>query len=200
MVTRTRSSRYLLGTSTLTRLKCSRIPINKESQSQQAAGHSLSFQLGRRINRSKLRGIKPNWNNKMKTRGIVRIIEAVIAIMIIFGVLLTIYGTRQAIISQRDLSEIIPSLLEEISKNVTLREKIVSNSNAIPDINSFLANRIKEPYINYSVQICNPNDLCSLSSYPKNTQGDIFTSERIISATLTQYNPKKVKIYLWRTR
>ena len=37
---------------------------NKESQSQQAAGYSLSFQLGRRINRSKLRGIKPNWNNK----------------------------------------------------------------------------------------------------------------------------------------
>lgn len=137
---------------------------------------------------------------KTNRGGIVRIIEAVIAIMIIFGVLLTIYGTRQAMISQRDLSEMIPPLLEEISKNVTLREKIVSDSNAIPDLDSFLADRIKEPYLNYAVQICNPNDLCSLSSYPANAQGDIFTSERIISSTLTQYNPKKVKIFLWRAK
>ena len=38
---------------------------NKESQSQQAVGYSLSFQLGtNKKNRSELRGIKPNWSNK----------------------------------------------------------------------------------------------------------------------------------------
>ena len=38
---------------------------NKESQSQQAVGYSLSLQLGTTKNyRSKLRGIKPNWSNK----------------------------------------------------------------------------------------------------------------------------------------
>ncbi len=40
--------------------------MNKESQSQQAVGYSLSLQLGRTSenNRSKLRGIRPNWSNK----------------------------------------------------------------------------------------------------------------------------------------
>jgi len=38
---------------------------NKESQSQQAGGYSLSLQLGTgEKNRSELWGIKPNWSNK----------------------------------------------------------------------------------------------------------------------------------------
>lgn len=39
--------------------------MNKESQSQQAVGYSLSLQMGTsKNNRSKLRGIKPIWSNK----------------------------------------------------------------------------------------------------------------------------------------
>jgi hypothetical protein len=40
--------------------------INKESQPQQAVGYSLSLQMGTDENRSKLRGIKPIWSNKVK--------------------------------------------------------------------------------------------------------------------------------------
>ena len=40
--------------------------LNKESQSQQARGYSLSLQLGTKKYRSKLRGIRPNWSNKNK--------------------------------------------------------------------------------------------------------------------------------------
>ena len=41
---------------------------NKESQSQQAVGYSLSLQLGTKKYRSKLRGIRPNWSNKNKEK------------------------------------------------------------------------------------------------------------------------------------
>jgi len=132
-------------------------------------------------------------------KGWLRIVEAALAILIIFGVLLTVVGTRQIILNGQDLSALIPPLLEEISKNVTLREKIISNdSSAIIDINFYLKERIKQPYLNYAVKICIPTEVCSLESYPTNARGDVFAAERIISSTLTQYNPKKIKIFLWR--
>lgn len=135
----------------------------------------------------------------MNKKGWIRIVEAALAILIIFGVLLTVLGTRQIILNGQDLSALIPPLLEEISKNVTLREKIISNdSSAIVDINLYLKERIKQPYLNYTAKICLPTEVCSLESYPINAKGDVFAAERIISSTLTQYNPKKVKIFLWR--
>jgi len=135
----------------------------------------------------------------MNKNGWLRIVEAALAILIIFGVLLTVLGTRQMMLNGQDLSVLIPPLLEEISKNVALREKIVSNdSSALSDINLFLRERIKQPYLNYTAKICIPTEVCSLEAYPANAKDNVFAAERIISSTLTQYSPKKIKIFLWR--
>lgn len=137
----------------------------------------------------------------MNKGGWLRIVEAAVSILIIFGALLIIFNT-QIEISEKNLSDTLPSILDEISKNLTLREKIVSGNDTgiINEINLILSKRIKQPYLNYTVKICEPNEICSLEAYPENAQGDIFAAERIVSSTLTQYNPKKLKIFLWRIK
>ena len=53
-------------------------------------------------------------------KGWIRIVEASIAILLIFGVILLISnGTREQ--KERDLTDILPVILEEMSKNQILR-------------------------------------------------------------------------------
>ncbi len=57
-------------------------------------------------------------------RGWLRIVEVSIAILMIFGVLIVIYSSGNTK-TRKDLSSMIPQILEEIAKNNTLREKII---------------------------------------------------------------------------
>ena len=140
-------------------------------------------------------------------RGIVRIIEAVIAILIIFGVLLVVAQTR-TIRMELDLTNQIPPLLDELAKDVTLRKRIVedydanlpssnpTNAGVIDDVEIFLRNRITNTRIGFEVAICDASSICSLDTFP-DVESDVFAGERIISATLRDFEPKKVKLFLW---
>ena len=130
-------------------------------------------------------------------RGIIRVIEASLAILIIAGAVLLLYSRTQTS-QEEDLTRTLFPILEEISKNNTLRDKIVSgDAQSIQLINSIVDEKIKNPSLNYSVYICNRNELCNLKAYP-NTANNIYSAERIISSTLRSFNPKKIKIFLWR--
>lgn len=125
-----------------------------------------------------------------------RIVEASIAILIIIGVVLVVVVKRSPS-QEADVSAIIPSLLEEISKNISLREDIVRDSVVGEErVLSFLEVRIKNPALGYSARVCGSDEICGLKSYPKEAR-EIYSSERIISSTLQSYAPKKVKIFLW---
>jgi len=142
-------------------------------------------------------------NNK---RGIIRILEATIAIMIILGVIVVVISSRQRP-SEPDLSDTITPLLDEIAQNSTLRNDIVqkydftdtrNNAGVILELNAFLKTRITNPTLNFSVSICNPALVCGLASYPKDVSGDVYAESRTLSSTLNEYEPKTVKIFLWR--
>jgi hypothetical protein len=131
-------------------------------------------------------------------KGIMRIIEASIAILIILVVILTISLTRRAA-TERDLSETITPLLEEIAKNNTLRDEIIANpENANESIMALLAARIREPNIGYNVAICEINNPCSLESYPGDVSGNVYVGSRLISSGLIGgAQSKRVAIFLW---
>jgi hypothetical protein len=146
-------------------------------------------------------------NNK---RGIIRIIEATIAIVIILGVILVISSTRRTA-SESDMTGTINSLLEELSRNDALREEIVTtydlninatdppNDKITADIMAFLDERItNKAAFGYAAVVCSPSYTCGLEPYPDNVDGDIFTNSRTLSSTLEQFSPKRVKIFLWR--
>ena len=133
----------------------------------------------------------------VKKRGIIRLIEASIAILIIIGVVLALFGRPQPA-DEVDLTKTIRPILEEISRNNVIREKIISGD---PQGGQMARNlidmRIQDSRLDHSFKICEIDELCSLDNYPS-TVGDIYTSERILGSTLQTFGPKKIKIFLWR--
>ncbi len=131
-------------------------------------------------------------------RGILRILEASIAVLIIFGVIISLMIIRKPS-SEKDLSEIISPLLEEIAKNNSLREEIISNSpHAEESILTLIDSRIRELDINYTVKICEMEDICKLDSYPAIRSGNLYSGSRVISSSLNSgARSKRVSIFLW---
>jgi len=135
-------------------------------------------------------------------KGIVRIIEASIAILIVLSVVLIVSEKRKSQV-ESDLGERITPLLEEIARNGSMRTAIINDnetSNIAENlIISFLNQRIKETFIGYNVTICDYTSVCGLSAYPQGAKGNIYAGERVISTTLesNKFTPKKVRIFLW---
>jgi len=47
--------------------------------------------------------------------------------------------------------------------------------------------------LNFTARICNIDDICGLDSYRK----EVYAKERIISSTLKEYSPKKIRLFVW---
>ncbi len=134
-------------------------------------------------------------------RGWIRIVEASISILIIFAVILSLYQGRR-VSSQSDLSDSITPLLEEIAKNNSLRDEIITKGeNANQSIRQFVSSRIREPNINYTVRVCEMNEVCGIVDYPIDISGNVYAGSRLISASLKAgAQSKKVAIFLWLKR
>lgn len=132
-------------------------------------------------------------------KGILRIVEASIAILIIIAVVISLSLSKRAAV-EKDLSETISPLLEEIAKNNSMRDEIINNPvRAEVQIQNFLAERIKEPNIGYNVTICDIGGLCNLS-YPGMVSGSVYAGSRVISSSLEgagAATPKRVSLFLW---
>ena len=130
----------------------------------------------------------------MNKKGWLRIVEAFIAIMLITGALLILY-TRT--IERPSLSEEIynfqKTVLDEVAFDPDKREAVLAEPPEVTVIENFVSDRIP-PGFDYSVRVCEINEICGLKEY----QEEVYSSERIISATLNTYNPKKLKIFMWR--
>jgi hypothetical protein len=131
-------------------------------------------------------------------KGFLRILEAIIAVLIILSTLLFVVVRNNAdTTTANDICLQASSIMEEIGKNNTLRESVLNSDE--DSIKNFLKNRIDNPLIGYRVRICNMDDLCSLN------QGgfdkvEICASERLITTSLSrnEFQPKKLKIFLFK--
>ena len=128
-------------------------------------------------------------------KGWLRIVEASIAIMIIFGILLVVNNKSQFSV-QNDLTPLTTPLLEEVARNVSFRNQVITQGSAAePTLRDFVATRITQSTIKFDVAICDVSAICNLPSYPVDAS-EVYAGERIISGTLTSYQPKKIKIFL----
>ncbi len=128
----------------------------------------------------------------MYRRGWLRIVEATLAALIVLSVLFALY-TKNTVSSEPDLSEQARTILEEISANSTLRNDILTNN--APNLNAMIAKRLVG--LLFEIRICEINDACGKSTY---TPGNVYSAERVISATVEQlaFAPKKVRLFIWR--
>ena len=144
-------------------------------------------------------------------KGFLRVVEAMMAVLIILGALLIISPNEEKI-KREDLTDVLRSLLDEIAKNQELREEIANynlsqnrssnkNKQILDHVRIFLEQNIKNPLFNYSISICKiDKDPCVLTNYP-NYDIDIYSAERLITASVMQDEPpsiRKIKVFLWR--
>lgn len=133
-------------------------------------------------------------------RGWIKIVEASLAIFVIFSILLVI-SAQNKIKTEKDYIPYLNDLLNEIAKNATLRADVLAqhDDNRSEIIGDFLTDKIKLKNFGYDHKICPVNDICGLTTYPADAE-EIYSAERVISSTLDQFNPKKIKIFLWRKK
>lgn len=147
-----------------------------------------------------------NINNK---RGWLRIVEALVSILIVFGAVLTVVSSNRA--GSDDFCSMLPPLLQDISQDVNLRQQILAGQTG--GVNAFLKERIRNPSLDYRTKICKAcleensctpqEELCTQDLNGANYL-DVCASERVISSVVDESNPtktfapQKLKVYLLR--
>ena len=133
-------------------------------------------------------------------RGWIRILEAVIGIMIILGILALVYSrSSQGEDVSGEIYNMQKNVLEQIASDAELRNSILSDSEEVAEgkIVSFIeSGGLVLPVFDFGVRICDLGVLnCNL---PVNTGGSVYVEERVISSSLEEFNPKKVRLFVWR--
>ena len=136
-------------------------------------------------------------------RGWAKMLETVIAILLISSVLIITYSKQTNQTDQAAyVSDIQDLVLKDISLDPNLRSIVLnSTSEESIQLNDFAREKIP-PQLNFSLKVCNltnPPTPCKLSSstYLKTRNIEVFAKEIIISADYDKYNPKKVKLFVW---
>lgn len=141
-------------------------------------------------------------------KGILRLIEAVMAILIVIGVLVFVsLGSQKQ--QSEDIEKLIPPLLDEIAKNQETRGLVLdydlseqdseNNKQIIRELKDFVGKKIEGRNLAYELKICSPLNLCHLEQYPS-VNAEVYASERVISTDIgSEFEPRKVKIFLWRS-
>ena len=132
-------------------------------------------------------------NNK---RGIIRILEAFIAILLILGAVVIVFSKFSSkSLEDQNIIETEKLILEQLAGNAQFRDEVIKmseSSQISPELNNFIANRIPNLY-EYEFKVCELQSVCSASSYHE----VVYVHERALSSSIKQYSPKKMKLYVW---
>lgn len=128
-------------------------------------------------------------------KGYVRIIESLIAILLIIATLLVLLGGPENNSGNDGIEERTLALLEEIAKNDTSRERIISANNGIEaDVQSWISEGLKNPTLIVNAKICPLWDACDLVV----DENDLFVFERIVSTGFSEFSPKRIRVFIWK--
>jgi len=131
----------------------------------------------------------------------IRIFEAFLAIIIVMGVLLLFYSqTRETVDVSDYVYSIQMKILNDISMSGDLRGYVVNFDPASSQIklDKYAKDNLPVDY-EFELKVCGINDVCKMSNdnIKKTLEKEVFVEEVIISSTLKDYNPKKVRLFVW---
>lgn len=129
-------------------------------------------------------------------KGWLRIVEALVSILIIFGAVLTVATTHRPA-SDQDFCASLPPLLEEVAQDTTLRNAILDGKKK--PIEDFFKAHILNPAIISEVKICDPSAVCARDENSF-ANVEVCAEERIVAKTTesSQVVIKKLKVFLYR--
>ncbi|OGJ20910.1 hypothetical protein A3K73_07400 [Candidatus Pacearchaeota archaeon RBG_13_36_9] len=132
----------------------------------------------------------------------IRIVEATMGVMLVASVLFVMVA-RAPKNTENNIYETQHFILEQVSKNDSLRRLILTYDEAAPDpiienqVNGMIRGMMPA-YLEFSSRICKVDDVCGMYNYPAGIERkDIYADEILITSTLSQYNPKKVRLFVW---
>jgi hypothetical protein len=135
-------------------------------------------------------------------KGWIRILEAVIAILLLSSVLIYVTVKNQADVRDKQISErahnLAGNILQDVSYSDALRNATLNSNYSL--IIDYISSQVGDSF-NYSVSICDLNSQICPPSQPYssiNTKGDVYVENVIISSTLDTYDPKILRLYLWK--
>jgi hypothetical protein len=134
-------------------------------------------------------------------RGWIRIVEAFVAILLIAGILLTIFN-KGGIERNKQSDEIYAkevAILTGIQLDDNLRRFIlaspigIESDNGIfpPPVNDYI-NKSKPGYLNCKAKICDVNEICLLN---QEVQWDLYVRSVLISSNLKEYSPRQLNLF-----
>ena len=139
----------------------------------------------------------------MNKRGWIKIVEAFVAILLITGVVLVIISEEQLVNSDlsSDIYESQLITLRDIQMNNELRSSVLGVSTPIEsDDAGFpldVQTRIEYfslDYLECKAKICELESTCDLNNPPEK---EVHAQSVAITSTLTDYDPKQLKLFCW---
>ncbi len=122
-----------------------------------------------------------------------RIVEAIIAILIVMGVVLVVLSRQNyGFDADERIYETQRQVLNIISKNNGLRTYVLTGNNA--EINNAISDMVPTTW-NYTVEICELDSICSSVLTPNDKE--VYVTEIVITSTLDDYGPKKLRFFVW---
>lgn len=133
-------------------------------------------------------------------KGQIKILEAVIAVLIILGFM--IYITNKTSPAKPDLSDQIYKIqrqvLTEVANNVSLRDAVLKNDE--DEVKLYLKDRLSPYIFEFNISICAINAPCPCGAIKCPQQVEIFADEVIINSNLSDlapFGPQKLAMYMW---
>ncbi len=133
-------------------------------------------------------------------KGLIRILEATIAIIIVIS-FLAVTQIKNVPVSSEDYDKKAYNIIEEISRNTTLREIVVSSDDGFVvggKLYDFVDARIPEYYLDFRIKVCGEIDMiCGLDRYVRDS---VYSAERVIVSGIREpeFENKKIKIFIWK--
>lgn len=136
-----------------------------------------------------------NININKNKKGIIRIIEAFVAVMIVLSVVLIIISRQRVEVSRSDeLVKMQKQIIDYVKITESLRSEILVGKTSGVDL---LVNNTVPLWINYSIRVCDVSQICSNPAgiIPK----QVYANELIIAANRTYYpgNATRLVLYFW---
>jgi hypothetical protein len=120
----------------------------------------------------------------------IRIVEAFTAVMIIAIFLITLYSS-QVRKTSKELVKLQDLILDEVVQNNQLRTDIMNGNYG--KLNNFVGQRIP-PGLSFSIKICEVDAICN----PDKFMPELYAGERIVSSSLKEYHPKRLRLFMWK--
>lgn len=127
--------------------------------------------------------------------------EAVLGILMLAGVLLLMVDTDK--VQQREdeyINDLILDILDDIAENESLRVRVLAQGDNDLTLDNMVNGSLPNG-LNFSMEVCDLASKDCSDSHPVKiipTNKNLYTEERIISSTISTYDPKIFRLYVWQ--